>query len=102
MEQQRLRLDEFLIDYENTTSVETKVDNEELCRLTEKLTDMKNSKERAKNDAKLMLMIYKQREQNNEDDGKEVFGYKTWWLSKDIYTYKAIKGLFGNKYSVNC
>lgn len=94
--------DEFHIEYENTNSIELKIDSEELVRLTENLTEMKNSKEKAKNDAKLMLMVYKRRELNNEDDGKNIFGYKTWWLSKDIYTYKAIKGLFGDKYNVNC
>jgi len=95
-------LDEFHIKYENTSVIESKIDNEELSRLTEKLAELKNSKEKAKNDAVLMLMVYKQRELNNEDDGKDIFGFKTWWLSKDIFTYKAIKGLFGNKYTVNC
>ena len=49
-----------------------------------------------------MLMIYKQREINNEEDGKSVFGYKTWWLSKDIFTYQAIRKVFGNRFNVNC
>jgi hypothetical protein len=94
--------DEFHITYENTSVVESKIDFEEEMRLTEKLTIVKNSKERAKNDARLILMLYKQRELNNEGDGKDIFGYRTWWLSKDVYTYKTIKNLFGNKYNVSC
>ncbi len=94
--------DEFHIEYEDTRPVESKMDCEEFRKLTEKLTEMKKSKEKATHDAKLMLMVYKQRELNKEEDGKTTFGYKTWWLSKDIYTYKAIKGLFGSKYNVNC
>ncbi|MCK5138080.1 MAG: hypothetical protein KAR19_20010 [Bacteroidales bacterium] len=94
--------DEFFIEYEDTKSIETKIDNDELSKLTEKLTEIKQSEKKAKNDAKLMLMVYKQRELNNEEDGKAIFGYKTWWLSKDIYTYRAIKGLFRSKYNVNC
>ncbi|GAA3553144.1 hypothetical protein [Snuella lapsa] len=94
--------DEFHIEYENTSEIEKKIDDKDLSLLTEKLTEMKNSKERAATDASLMLMVYKQREINKEEDRKSVFGYKTWWLSKDIYTYKAIQDVFNTRYTVNC
>ena len=94
--------DEFHIEFEDTTVVEKKINDRELEALTEKLAEMKNSKDRASTDAKLMLMVYKQRELNKEEDRKSVFGYKTWWLSKDIYTYKAIQDVFGTRYNVNC
>lgn len=94
--------DEFHIEFEDTSEVEKQINDKDLQALTEKLTDMKNSKDRASTDARLMLMVYKQREINKEEDRKSVFGYKTWWLSKDIYTYKAIQDVFGDRYSVNC
>lgn len=94
--------DEFHIEFQDTTDIEKKIDDRDLKLLTEKLTEMKNSKERATTDANLMLMVYKQRELNKEEDRKSVFGYKTWWLSKDIYTYKAIQDVFDTRYSVNC
>ena len=49
-----------------------------------------------------MLMVYKLREINDESESKSVFGYKTWWLSQDINTYKAIQKVFGDQYNVNC
>jgi len=94
--------DEFNIDFEDTRAIELKLDNEELARLTERLSELKSSEKKAKHDARLMLMVYKQREMNNEEDGRSIFGFKTWWLSKDIHTYKAVKDLFKSKYNVNC
>jgi len=94
--------DEFHIIYEDTSQIESQIDTTDLQLLTEKLTEMKNSKERAETDAKLMLMVYKQREINKEQDRKSVFGYKTWWLSKDIYTYKAVQDVFNTRFNINC
>lgn len=94
--------EEFSIQFEDTSAIEKKLDEEEIQLLTEELTLCKGSKERAHTDAKLMLMIYKMREVNDESESKTVFGYKTWWLSQDINTYKAIQTVFGNRYNVNC
>lgn len=94
--------EEFEIQFEDTSEVERKLDNEELSLLTEELTECKQSKDKAHTDAKLMLMIYKLREINDESESKTVFGYKTWWLSQDINTYKAIQKVSANKYNVNC
>ncbi|WP_340075286.1 hypothetical protein [Leptobacterium sp. I13] len=94
--------DEFHIKYEDTSKIEKQIDDKDLQQLTEKLTEMKNSKERAATDANLMLMVYKQREINKEEDRKSVFGYKTWWLSKDIYTYQAIQDVFRSRFNINC
>lgn len=94
--------DEFKIQFEDTSDIEKKLDLEEVKHLTEELTECKQSKEKAHTDAKLMLMIYKLREINNESESKTVFGYKTWWLSQDINTYKAIQKVSKNKYNVNC
>ena len=81
--------EEFKIQYEDTSPIEAKISEEDIKKLTEELKEPKQSKEKAHSDAKLMLMIYKMRELNNEDESKSVFGYKTWWLSQDINTYKA-------------
>ena len=94
--------DEFNIQYEDTTEIEKKIDEKDIQRLTDELTGPKQSKEKASTDARLMLMIYKIRELNNENESKSAFGYKTWWLSQDIQTYRAIQNVFGEKYSVNC
>lgn len=94
--------EEFKIQFEDTSAIESKLNAAELQQLTEELTESKQSKEKAHTDAKLMLMIYKLREINDESESKTVFGYKTWWLSQDINTYKAIQSLFENRYNVNC
>jgi len=94
--------EEFKINYEDTSQVEGKINEDDIKKLTEELTGPKQSKEKAATDAKLMLMIYKMRELNNELENKSPFGYKTWWLSQDIQTYRAIQTVFGERYNVNC
>jgi uncharacterized protein (DUF2164 family) len=94
--------EEFNIQYEDTSAIERKISTEDIQLLTEELSETKGSKERAHTDAKLMLMIYKMREVNDESESKTVFGYKTWWLSQDINTYKAVQTVFENRFSVNC
>jgi len=94
--------EEFKIQFENTSQVEKKLDEDEVNLLTDELTATKQSKNKARTDAKLMLMIYKLRELNDESESKTVFGYKTWWLSQDINTFRAIQSVFDNKYNVNC
>ena len=94
--------EEFKIKYEDTSEIEKKLDSQEVDRLTEELTESKQSKDKALTDAKLMLMVYKLREINDESESRSVFGYKTWWLSQDINTYRAIQKVFGEKYNVNC
>jgi predicted nucleic acid-binding protein len=94
--------EEFNIIYEDTSEIEKKLDVEDIRLLKEALTDPKQSKEKALTDSKIILMIYKMRELNNEDENKSVFGYKTWWLSQDIITYKAIQTVFKDRFTVNC
>ena len=94
--------DEFKIQYEDTTKIEKKINDEEIRKLTEELTEPKQSKEKALTDARIMLMIYKIRELNNENQSNSAFGYKTWWLSQDIQTFRAIQTVFNEKYTVNC
>ena len=66
---------------------------------------METSKGKPKNaekDVDLILTIYGLREKGNESSTTTVFGYKTWWLSKDTLTYKDLKKKFGEKYPVSC
>lgn len=92
---------EFGISYFNDESLKIKVSEEEHVRLTERLQENKSPK-KAETDSKIILSIYKLRERNNETASSGIFGYKTWWLSKDSTTYKAVSELFGDKYPVSC
>lgn len=93
----------FDIDYVTTASQNIILDQAEVDLLVEHLKAKKqNSKKRAEVDAKLILHIYKIREKNNEMNSSGIFGYKTWWLSQDINTFKSVQEIFGSKYSVSC
>lgn len=94
--------DEFRISFEDTSIVEAQIAKDDIDQLTQELTEPKKSKEKALTDAKIMLMIYKMRELNQENKNTNVFGYKTWWLSQDIITYKAVQTVFGDRFNVNC
>ncbi len=59
-------------------------------------------KKRAEVDAKLILHLYKLGEINNETASAGIFGYKTWWLSQDINTFRSVREVFGDKYDVSC
>jgi len=92
---------EFGIKYFNDRSLKIKVSEEEHFRLTERLKENK-SPQKAETDSKIILSIYKLREKNNETTSSGIFGYKTWWLSKDSTTFKAVTDVFGDKYPVSC
>lgn len=93
----------FDIEYISTASQEIVLDQAEVNLLVEHLKAKKqNSKKRAEVDAKLILHIYKIREKNNEMNSCGIFGYKTWWLSQDINTFKSVQEIFGSKYSISC
>jgi len=92
---------EFGITYFNDEALKIKISEEEHLKLTERLQENKSSK-KASTDSKIILSIYKLREKNNETATSGIFGYKTWWLSKDSTTYKAVSDLFGDKYPVSC
>lgn len=92
---------EFGITYFNDESLKIKISEDEHIKLTERLQENKNPK-KAATDSKIILSIYKLREKNNETATSGIFGYKTWWLSKDSTTYKAVTDVFGDKYPVSC
>lgn len=92
---------EFGIVYFNDDALKIKISEEEHEKLTERLQENK-SPVKAATDSKIILSIYKLREKNNETATSGIFGYRTWWLSKDSTTYKAVSDVFGDKYPVSC
>lgn len=95
--------DEFGIKFITNETMNIQVDDAEKARLSEELSAKKTSDIKAMNDAEMMLAIYALRKKNNESSSSGIFGYKTWWLSKDTSTYKAVVKCFGpDKYPVSC
>lgn len=95
--------EEFGIEYVTTVSQKVSIDQKEVEQLVEHFkSKKKNSQKRAEVDAKLILHIYKLREQNNETNSAGIFGYRTWWLSLDINTFKSVHEVFGDKYAISC
>lgn len=92
---------EFGIVYFNDESLKINISEEEQVKLTERLVENKSQK-KAETDSKIILSIYKLREKNNETATSGIFGYKTWWLSKDSTTFRAVTDVFGDKYPVSC
>lgn len=92
----------FNIEFISNKAWDIKIDPDEKARLTEILADKKTSDVKAQNDAEMILAIYHLREKGGEDAKNGIFGYKTWWLSKDTNTYKAVSEAFGEKYPVSC
>lgn len=93
---------EFNIEYKTNDQFGIKLNNDEVEGLADKLKNQKSVLVKAQSDAKIILTIYKLREKNNEKSNSNIFGYQTWWLSKDVTTYKELSKLKGNKYSVSC
>jgi hypothetical protein len=93
----------FGIEYISNKAGEISIDQSEKDALTDRLKHRKKNDIRAVNDAEMILSIYYLREKNNESSSSGIFGYKTWWLSKDTSTYKAVRETFGDaKYTVSC
>lgn len=93
----------FGIKYVPDSNLDIKIDEAEYNLLSETLRETKSHDEKADNDAKLILAIYKLREKYNETAKTSIFGYKTWWLSKDTTTYRAVIKAFGeDKYPISC
>ncbi|UII31026.1 hypothetical protein LVD17_22290 [Fulvivirga ulvae] len=94
--------DEFQISYKNDVQLGIEISSAKVDKLIKPLEIDKKNKEVAMTDAKLILKIYGLREKNGESGNLGVFGYQTWWLSKDTSTYRAIRKTFKNEYNVSC
>ena len=93
----------FGIIYISNEAWDIKVDPIEKAKLTETLSKKKSYDVKAETDAEMMLAIYYLRKKHNESSSSGIFGYNTWWLSKDTVTYKAlIKCFSGSLYPVSC
>jgi len=95
--------DIFGITYISNEAWDIKIDPDEKSKLTEELSHKKSYDIKAENDAEMMLAIYHLRKKYNESSSSGIFGYKTWWLSKDTSTYKALIKCFGSDlFPVSC
>lgn len=95
--------DIFGITYISNKAWDIKIDINEKAKLTKSLVIKKEHNIKAENDAEMILAIYYLRSKYNESSTNGIFGYKTWWLSKDTSTYKAVTQAFGSeKYPVSC
>jgi len=95
--------EEFGIDYVSSDTKEMKVDIDQgdFDQLYNELTEVKGSHAKARADANLILTIYALRSAHGEINSS-LEGYKTWWLSSDTATHKAVSKLFKQKYPVSC
>lgn len=94
--------EEFGIEFVSNASLGISLNMEEKRSLFEALRKRKSAAPKAENDTKLILTIYAIREKNNEGGTNDIFGYRTWWLSKDTTTMKAVNEVFQYKYRVSC
>jgi hypothetical protein len=78
------------------------VDDQEVAKLAAELAKWKPSSYQAENDARTVLSIYALRKHDNEDADAGIFGYRTWWLSTDTKTQRAVVTSFPNKYRQSC
>jgi hypothetical protein len=92
----------FGIKYQSDTSLGITISAEEKKALEKELAETNKDAVRARNDAALILMIYAQRGENTETDSSGIFGYHSWWLSKDIMTHSVVSRVFSNKYKTSC
>jgi len=93
--------DTFNIEYVTDESLGVIPDEGKMQTLKETLISLNKAPRQAEFDAKTILSIYQQREKFNEKGKQGVFGYNTWWLSKDTSTRRAVKQCFDQKY-VSC
>jgi hypothetical protein len=79
-----------------------KINTEDLESLCSTLSLKKSADIKARNDAAMILSIYYLRNRDSESIKSSIFGYLTWWLSKDTATYKAVCKTFGDRFQVSC
>lgn len=93
---------QFGIRYVDDKGLGVTMDPADLQKLASELDKHKGSKQQAKSDAQTILSIYSLREKNNETGDSGIFGYRTWWLSKDTTTQRAVAKCFGDRYPTSC
>ena len=94
---------EFGMKYKHSKSIKVTIDPNEEEILLQKLIPHKGNKiAKARDDVRTILTIYALREKNSENSSSGIFGYRTWWLSKDTSTYRVVNEVFKEKYKVSC
>ena len=94
--------EEFGIELMSDKSLGVTICKKEEESLTHELKRLKSAAPKAVNDARVILTLYAIREKNNEAGAADIFGYRTWWLSKDTTTMKAVNQVFKDKYRISC
>lgn len=94
--------DEFKVAFIDDRALGVEVDRDDLEALNTELKKTKRSSQQAENDARTILSIYAMRERDNESGAAGIFGFKTWWLSKDTLTFRAVSTCFKDKHLVSC
>ena len=93
--------EELGVEFISDNECKVDIDQSDFDALVQEVARYKKSEEKAKADAKVILTIYSLREKNSESKSS-LHGYKTWWLSSDTITHKAVSTLFNEKYPVSC
>lgn len=91
---------EFGMEYMNTTDFPDVRGENDYATLVRALSEKKTSPEKAKNDARVILGIYKLREDGAGSGG--IRGHRQWWLSTDTRTHKAVTEVFGDRFGQSC
>lgn len=98
--------EEFGIQYQTNEDLGIEIDKDKFDKVVEHLKHLKGGKSasiKAENDVNMILTIYKMREKFNEVQTTGIFGYKTWWLSKDTSTYRSVIKVLGeDNYPISC
>jgi hypothetical protein len=94
--------EEFAIEYVDDAALGIQIDADRARALSEELEKHKRTKQQASNDAKTILTTYGRREKDNEANSAGIFGFRTWWLSKDTTTHRAVRSCFRDRLLTSC
>jgi len=94
--------EEFGIQSISDQALGVQVASSKLKALSAELQKHKKTSIQATNDAKTILTILALREKNNEFGDGGIFGLKSWWLSKDTWTHRAVTKCFKPDKPVSC
>lgn len=92
----------FGVEYLSEDNLDINIKESVYEKLVQELSIEKSSPKKAEVDAKLILSVYALREKNNETNDTSIFGYKTWWLSKDTSTFRIVKKFLDEEFHVSC
>jgi hypothetical protein len=94
--------DEMGIQFMEDEALGVKLNDAEVAKLSEELHRLKRTEYQARSDAKTILTIYALRKADNEVGKTGAFGFRTWWLSKDTTTHRAVINCYKDEPRVSC